>query len=68
MQVLQGEWRLWERGYDMETIALHLDQVEDMFLAFSWEKEEDATSKVFWSDRYSETMTYKCVYEDGGNV
>ncbi len=51
----------------MRTIALHLDRVEDLLLAFSWEKEEDATSKLFWSDRYSETMTYKCVYEGDGN-
>ena len=51
----------------MRTIALHLNRVEDLLLAFSWEKEEDATSKLFWSDRYSETMTYKCVYEGDGN-
>lgn len=46
-------------------IRLNLNQIEDTQFSVQWQAEdsEGCTYRLYWSDRYSETMAYKCVYE-----
>ncbi|MCM1065279.1 MAG: rhamnogalacturonan lyase [Eubacterium sp.] len=46
------------------TIRLELEKVEDTRLGIRWQEEESGcTYRLYWSDRYSDAMEYKCVYE-----
>lgn len=50
----------------MDTIRLWTDTIEDAFVKVKWQPETEqngAVYKVFWSDRYTEKMEYKCVAE-----
>lgn len=46
-------------------IQLKLEKIEDTQLDVQWQAEdsEGCTYRLYWSDRYSKTMEYKCVYE-----
>ena len=46
-------------------IELGIDRVEDAQLTVKWQApvDGDCRYRLYWSDRYSETMEYKCVYE-----
>lgn len=50
---------------NMYNIKLWADIVEDAFVTVKWQAEEpeEVLYKVFWSDRYTEAMEYKCVAE-----
>lgn len=47
------------------TIQLKLEKVEDAQLSVQWQTdtEKGCIYRLYWSDRYSSTMEYKCVYE-----
>lgn len=49
----------------METIELKIKEIEDSFLTVEWDNAagEDVCYKVFWADRYTPYMEYKCVAE-----
>lgn len=50
----------------MNQIKLWTDTVEDTFVSVKWQPEteqDEVLYKVFWSDRYTEKMEYKCVAE-----
>lgn len=46
-------------------IYLKPKKIEDTQLSVQWQAEdsEGCTYRLYWSDRYSKTMEYKCVYE-----
>ena len=53
----------------MFQIKLWADTIEDTFLKVKWQPETERFGmlyKVFWSDRYTEEMEYKCVAETKG--
>ena len=52
------------------TLQLELVRVEDTQLCVRWQAQEagDCVYKLFWSDRFSRTMEYKCVYEGKDTV
>ncbi len=52
-----------EREFDRLDLKLELEQIEDSFLTVSWQGTENLTYKVFWADRYTENMAYKCIAE-----
>ena len=48
----------------MFQIKLWADTIEDTFLKVKWQPETECPDnlyKVYWSDRYTEEMEYKCV-------
>lgn len=47
------------------TIQLNLEKLEDAQLSVQWRTEDDIDCiyRLYWADRYSKTMEYKCVYE-----
>lgn len=47
------------------TIQLKADKTEDSEIRLCWQGEaaEGCTYRLYWSDRYSDTMEYKCIYE-----
>ena len=46
-------------------IQLKLEKVEDMQLGVQWQTEAESGCiyRLYWSDRYSAAMEYRCVYE-----
>ena len=46
-------------------IQLRLEHIEDTQLGVRWQAEdgEGCTYRLYWSDRCSDTMEYKCIYE-----
>ena len=46
-------------------MQLRLEHIEDTQLGVRWQPgdSEGCTYKLYWSDRYSDTMEYKCIYE-----
>lgn len=54
---------------NMYKIELWADIVEDAFLTVKWRAAEEPDGvlyKLFWSDRYTDAMEYKCVAETEG--
>ena len=46
-------------------MQLNIEEINDAEIRLAWQAEncESCTYRLYWSDRYSETMEYKCIYE-----
>lgn len=52
------------KDMSMAELNLNLEQIEELSLKITWQSLGDGvTYKVYWSDRYTERMEYKCLKE-----